>query len=112
MGVVFAISLCAATSGGHFNPAVTIASVIFRDFPIHKATRFVIITVPFNIADVFLRYIIAQILAGYITCLIVYVQWKDLLLVRRIPKYAQYFAVLLLQRLQRRSWLKKACTTA
>ncbi|KAG1835031.1 aquaporin-like protein [Suillus variegatus] len=65
MGVVFAISLCAATSGGHFNPAVTIASVIFRDFPIHKATR----------------YIIAQILAGYITCLIVYVQWKDLLLV-------------------------------
>ncbi|KAG2347741.1 aquaporin-like protein [Suillus weaverae] len=65
IGVVFAISLCAATSGGHFNPAVTIASVIFRDFPVRKA----------------FRYIFAQILAGYITCLIVYVQWKDLLVV-------------------------------
>lgn len=63
IGVVFAISLCAATSGGHFNPAVTISSVIYRDFPKGKAVR----------------YIIAQVLAGYITCLIVYVQWKDLL---------------------------------
>lgn len=63
IGVVFAISLCAATSGGHFNPAVTISSVIFRDFPVRKA----------------FRYITAQIFAGYITSLIVYVQWKDLL---------------------------------
>lgn len=27
------------------------------------------------------RYIIAQILGSYLTCLIVYVQWKDLLVV-------------------------------
>ncbi|KAG1747223.1 aquaporin-like protein [Suillus paluster] len=65
MGIVFAVSLCGATSGGHFNPAVTISSVIFRDFPMRKAAR----------------YIFAQILSGYLTCLIVYVQWKDLLLV-------------------------------
>ncbi|KAG1719145.1 aquaporin-like protein [Suillus lakei] len=65
MGVVFAVSLCAATSGGHFNPAVTVASVVFRGFPVRKAAR----------------YIFAQILAGYITCFIVYVQWKDLLVV-------------------------------
>lgn len=65
MGVVFAISLCAATSGGHFNPAVTLSSVIFREFPVRKAAR----------------YIFAQVLAGYLTCLIVYVQWKDLLVV-------------------------------
>ncbi|KAG2157866.1 aquaporin-like protein [Suillus bovinus] len=63
MGVVFAVSLCATTSGGHFNPAVTISSVIFRDFPARKAAR----------------YIAAQILAGYITCFIVYAEWKDLL---------------------------------
>ncbi|KAG2147571.1 aquaporin-like protein [Suillus clintonianus] len=65
MGVVFAVSLCAATSGGHFNPAVTISFVVFRGFPARKAVR----------------YIFAQILAGYITCFIIYVQWKDLLVV-------------------------------
>jgi glycerol uptake facilitator-like aquaporin len=95
MGVVFAISLCAATSGGHFNPAVTLSSVIFREFPVRKAARFVIITMPLNIADAFLRYIFAQVLAGYLTCLIVYVQWKDLLVVRKISKYAQFSAILL-----------------
>ncbi|KAJ8585750.1 aquaporin-like protein [Rhizopogon salebrosus TDB-379] len=64
-GVVFAISLCAATSGGHFNPAVTITFVVFRGFPLAKA----------------FRYIFAQCLGAYLVCLIVYVQWKDLLLV-------------------------------
>ncbi|KAG0706809.1 aquaporin-like protein [Suillus ampliporus] len=65
MGIVFAVSLCGATSGGHFNPAVTIASVVFRGFPVRKAAR----------------YIFAQILSGYLTCFIIYVQWKDLLVV-------------------------------
>jgi len=42
-GVTFAISLCAATSGGHFNPGVTITFVVFRGFPKLKAARFVAI---------------------------------------------------------------------
>ncbi|OAX43165.1 aquaporin-like protein [Rhizopogon vinicolor AM-OR11-026] len=64
-GVTFAISLCAATSGGHFNPGITIMFVVFRGFPLRKAAR----------------YIFAQILGAYITCMIVYVQWKDLLVI-------------------------------
>lgn len=64
IGIVLAIVLCAATSGGHFSPGVTITLSLFRGFPKAKAVR----------------YIIAQILGSYLTCLIVYVQWKDLLL--------------------------------
>ncbi|THH27705.1 hypothetical protein EUX98_g6482 [Antrodiella citrinella] len=63
MGIVLAIVLCAGTSGGHFNPAVTIAFVITKKFPPLKA----------------LRYIIAQILGGYIACLVVYVQYEHLI---------------------------------
>ncbi|KAH7884725.1 aquaporin-like protein [Phlebopus sp. FC_14] len=65
IGIVLAITLCAATSGGHFSPGVTIAFVFFKGFSIWKAAR----------------YIFAQILGGYLTCLIVYVQWKDLLVI-------------------------------
>ncbi|KAH7908460.1 aquaporin-like protein [Hygrophoropsis aurantiaca] len=64
IGIVLAVTLCAATSGGHFSPGVTVTFVIMRGFPIRKAAR----------------YIFSQILAGYLACLIVYVQWKDLLL--------------------------------
>ncbi|KAJ3727756.1 putative aquaporin 2 [Lentinula raphanica] len=49
--------------GGHFNPAVTITLVLFKGFPTLKAVR----------------YIIAQILGGYIACLLIYVQWHDLI---------------------------------
>ncbi|KIJ14327.1 hypothetical protein PAXINDRAFT_116460 [Paxillus involutus ATCC 200175] len=63
IGIVLAITLCASTSGGHFHPGVTITFVLFRGFPLRKAAR----------------YIFAQILGGYLTCLIVYVQWKDLI---------------------------------
>ncbi|KAF9238482.1 aquaporin-like protein [Melanogaster broomeanus] len=63
IGIVLAVTLCGSTSGGHFHPAVTIVSVIFKGFPIGKAAR----------------YIFAQILGCYLTCLIVYVQWKDLI---------------------------------
>ena len=88
VGVMFAISLCAATSGGHFNPGVTITFVVFRGFPFAKAARSVTMTNNMRIDDVAkycIRYIFAQILGAYITCLIVYVQWKDLLVVRRRP---------------------------
>lgn len=42
IGIVLAISLCAATSGGHFSPSVTITLSLFRGFPKRKAVRFVI----------------------------------------------------------------------
>jgi glycerol uptake facilitator-like aquaporin len=62
-GIFFAINVCAPTSGGHFNPAVTIAFCVFKKFPVLKT----------------LRYIVAQILGGYIACLFVYNQWKVLI---------------------------------
>lgn len=39
-GIVFAITVCSSTSGGHFNPCVTITMVIFKGFPARKAVRF------------------------------------------------------------------------
>lgn len=62
-GIFFAINVCAGTSGGHFNPCVTIAFCVFKKFPVLKT----------------LRYIIAQILGGFIACLFVYNQWKVLI---------------------------------
>ncbi|KAJ3551987.1 hypothetical protein NM688_g4395 [Phlebia brevispora] len=61
LGIVFALVTCGSTSGGHFNPAVSIAFVLFKKFPPLKA----------------LRYIIAQILGAYIACMLVYVQWNS-----------------------------------
>ncbi|KAF9048738.1 aquaporin-like protein [Panaeolus papilionaceus] len=62
-GILFAISICASTSGGHFNPCVTTALVIFKGFPPLKA----------------IRYVAAQLLGSYIACLLVYNQWKELI---------------------------------
>jgi len=62
-GIVFAIGICGATSGGHFNPAVTITLVVYKGFPPLKAVR----------------YIAAQILGGYVACLLIYAQWHDLI---------------------------------
>ncbi|PBK88339.1 aquaporin-like protein [Armillaria gallica] len=62
-GIVFAICFCSATSGGHFSPGITIAFCLFKGFPKVKG----------------LRYIAAQILGGYVACLLVYVQYKHLL---------------------------------
>jgi glycerol uptake facilitator-like aquaporin len=62
-GIVFAIAICSATSGGHFNPCVSIAFVVFKGFPPLKAAR----------------YIVFQILGAYIACLLIYVQYKDLI---------------------------------
>ncbi|KAI8975901.1 aquaporin-like protein [Trametes punicea] len=64
LGILFAIVVCSSTSGGHFNPAVTIAFTIFKRVTPGKA----------------LRYIVAQILGAYIACLLVYVQWRDLIM--------------------------------
>ena len=58
-GIIFALTVCASTSGGHFNPCITISMVVFKGFPRLKA----------------LRYIFAQILGAYIGCMLVYGQW-------------------------------------
>jgi len=63
IGVILAIVIGTGTSGGHFNPAVTIAFVLTKKFPPLKA----------------LRYIIAQILGGYGACLSIYLQYGDLI---------------------------------
>ncbi|KAF8186498.1 aquaporin-like protein [Mycena galopus ATCC 62051] len=62
-GIFFAVGLCASTSGGHLNPCITIVHVIFKGFPPLKA----------------LRYIVAQILGGYIACLLIYAQYHRVL---------------------------------
>ncbi|KAG5735903.1 Aquaporin-7, partial [Termitomyces sp. T112] len=62
-GILFAIGVCGATSGGHFNPCITISFVVFRGFPPSKAAR----------------YIFAQIVGAYLACLVIYTEWKVLL---------------------------------
>ncbi|TFK47798.1 aquaporin-like protein [Heliocybe sulcata] len=64
LGIVLALVICAPTSGGHFNPAMTIAAAVFRGFSWKKVPR----------------YIVAQILGGYIACLLVYVQYREQIL--------------------------------
>ena len=39
LGIVVALVVCTATSGGHFSPAVTIVHVLFNGFPPTKAAR-------------------------------------------------------------------------
>jgi len=62
MGILFALGIAAGTSGGHFNPAVTVCYTLFRGFPVRKAAR----------------YIVAQIFGGYVACMLVYYQWRPL----------------------------------
>jgi len=63
VGIVVAIIVCAATSGGHFSPAVTLVHVLFNGFPPVKAVR----------------YIIAQILGSFLASMFVYWQWNVLI---------------------------------
>ncbi|KAG6813922.1 hypothetical protein H0H92_005771 [Tricholoma furcatifolium] len=63
LGITFAFAVCGSTSGGHFNPCVTISYVVYRGFPPLKG----------------LRYIFSQILGSYIACLLIYTEWKVLL---------------------------------
>ncbi|KAF8209568.1 aquaporin-like protein [Mycena galopus ATCC 62051] len=59
-GIMLAITICSATSGGHFNPCITIVQMLFKGFPPLKG----------------LRYIVSQIFGGYIACLLVYLQYS------------------------------------
>lgn len=40
-GIAFAIITAGPTSGGHFNPCVTIALAVFRGFPLSKVPRYI-----------------------------------------------------------------------
>ncbi|KAI0303766.1 aquaporin-like protein [Multifurca ochricompacta] len=63
IGIVVAVVVCTATSGGHFSPAVTLVHIIFNKFPVAKGVR----------------YVIAQILGGFIASWFVYWQWNTLI---------------------------------
>ena len=41
IGIAFAIITCAPTSGGHFNPAVTLAFAIWQGFPWRKVPHYI-----------------------------------------------------------------------
>ncbi|KAI0058176.1 aquaporin-like protein [Artomyces pyxidatus] len=64
IGVVLALVVAGGTSGGHFHPAITVYAVLFRGMPAAKGAR----------------YIVAQIFGAYLTCLLIYLQWKTLIL--------------------------------
>ncbi|KAI0785554.1 aquaporin-like protein [Abortiporus biennis] len=64
VGIVMALSLCVSTSGGHINPAVTITATIFGQCTPGKAARL----------------IISQIFGAYVACMLVYVQYRDLII--------------------------------
>lgn len=55
LGITFAIITCAPTSGGHFNPAITIALWLWQGFPLRK--------VPY--------YIFAQVFGAFVAGLVV-----------------------------------------
>ncbi|KAN0120665.1 aquaporin-like protein [Russula decolorans] len=63
LGIVVALVVCTATSGGHFSPAVTVVHTLFNGFPPTKAAR----------------YIIAQILGSLFASWFVYWQWHTLI---------------------------------
>ena len=42
IGIAFAIITCAPTSGGHFNPAITICFAIWQGFPWKKVPHYII----------------------------------------------------------------------
>jgi len=63
LGIVVALVVCTATSGGHFSPAVTIVHVLFNGCPPTKAAR----------------YIIAQILGAFFASWSVYWQYHTLI---------------------------------
>jgi len=63
IGIVLALAVNVATSGGHINPCITIAFALFRGFPWRKVPQ----------------YIISQIIGAYLACLVIYLQYKDVI---------------------------------
>ncbi|KAI0768697.1 aquaporin-like protein [Trametes elegans] len=83
VGIALALAVCISTSHGQFNPGITIHAVVFRGLPPLKAFRRVVVPLPLvpfvGLTSPLSRYIIAQILGAYIACLLVYIQYKQLL---------------------------------
>lgn len=63
IGIVLALTVNVATSGGHINPCITIAFAVFRGFPWKKVPQ----------------YIFAQVLGAYVACFVIYLQYKDII---------------------------------
>jgi len=63
LGIVVALVVSTATSGGHFSPAVTLVHVLFNGLPPTKA----------------IRYITAQIFGGFVASFFVYWQYNTLI---------------------------------
>ncbi|KAI9850004.1 MAG: hypothetical protein M1838_006206 [Thelocarpon superellum] len=57
IGIAFAIITCAPTSGGHFNPAITICFCIWNGFPWRKAPYYIF-------AQIFGSFVAALLLVG------------------------------------------------
>jgi len=57
IGIAFAIIVCGSTSGGHFNPAVTICLAIWQGFPWSKVPRYIF-------AQIFGSFVAGLILVG------------------------------------------------
>lgn len=57
IGIAFAIITCGATSGGHFNPAVTICLAIWQGFPWKKVPYYIF-------AQVFGSFLAGLLLVG------------------------------------------------
>lgn len=68
MGVALGIICCAGTSGGHFNPSITICYAIWQDFPWRK--------VPY--------FIFAQVAGAFFAALILYGQYHEQIEVYRL----------------------------
>jgi len=62
-GVILALTVAGPTSGGHFNPGVTITHAVFGNFPYWK--------IPF--------YIVSQIIGAFVACLTVYLVYRDII---------------------------------
>lgn len=74
IGIAFAIITCAPTSGGHFNPAITICFAIWQGFPLKK--------VPY--------YIFAQIFGAFMAGLLLMAQYHEQIQVFQAATEAKY----------------------
>lgn len=57
MGIAFAILTCASTSGGHFNPCITIALAFWQGFPWKKVPQYIL-------SQIFGAFIAGLVVAG------------------------------------------------
>ncbi|KAG9315326.1 aquaporin-like protein [Chiua virens] len=85
IGIMLAVTICGPTSGGHFAPSVTVSFVVFKGFPCERQSGMIfshhLISWHTRRANFKRSYIFAQVLGAYIAALIIYVQWKDYLVI-------------------------------